>query len=578
MSKLKFLLITVLILACSSLFAKEYTIDNVNIRAEINANGTVDLTEARVYTFEEEFSWANYTIRKSGFTELTDISIRDAQGKYVNENTEEPRTFMVTTNEEEINLKWFYEAEDETRRFTIDYTIHGALAVGPEWTELFWTFIGDSWKKTTQQASVRILLPGDVGKDSVHAWLRTRNELTQTIPKSDGVLVNVTQLRSDQSLKVRFLFPTSVLATTEITAPELSLVSATSEEQAYQKQRQERIERRKQYASLGWYLTLIVAGLSGLIWIFFFSRYGKRHHPRAIPDQLYSPPTSEPPAIIGWLMQSQSVNGSHLLATIFDSARRGYFKIHEEEGEKKFLQKKKPRYRVEKAEEPSSVDLLDWEQDLYEYVTDQMQDDSIYFDELTDQRSDMQKWFSKWAKSVKEDAKSRNWIDSESVKGAIINGVIQSLLLAGSLLAIYWAGGFGAVALGATLLFGLLSFAIVHRTKIGEQVYQQWKAFKNSIKKGSGRQFGTSHIDKMIIYAIALGVSEKYLENWLAGTQVQLAHIPWIVFMTSTSNPAEVAASMNALASSGLTTVSSVAGAGGASAGSAGGGTGGGAG
>jgi len=570
--------ITVLTLAFSSATAKDYTIDNVNIRAEINADATIEITEVRTYTFEEHYSWANYTIRKAGFTELTDISIRDDQGKYVNKNTEAPRTFMVTTNEEEINLKWFYNATDETRKFFINYTIHGALAVGPEWTEHFWTFIGDSWKKTTRRASVRITVPGSVGADSLYSWLRTRNELTQVMPKSDGVLVNVTDLRSDQSLKVRFLFPTVLLRNPDITAPDLSLVSATSEEQAYQQHRQQRLERQKQFASLGWYLTIIVTGLSALVWIFFFSKYGKRYTPRAIPNHLYAPPTSEPPAIIGWLMQNQSVNGSHLVATIFDLARRDYFRIHEEEGEKKFLQEKKPRFWVEKAGEPDYAKLVDWELDLYEYVTNHMENGSVYFDELTDQRSEMHKWFTAWAKTVQSDAKSHNWIDNNSVRGAIINGVIQILLFIGGLLAIYWTGGFGAIALVAAFVFGLLSFAIVHRTETGEQVYRQWKAFTNAIKKGNGRQFGTNHIDKMIVYAIALGVARKHMETWLADTQVRQAHIPWIVFIASTSTSAEVAASMNALASSGLTTVSSVAGAGGASAGSAGGGTGGGAG
>ncbi|MCF7803894.1 MAG: DUF2207 domain-containing protein [Candidatus Marinimicrobia bacterium] len=569
------------IITATSVFAKDYTIDNVEIEARINADGTVRLTEARTYSFEEEFTWANYTIQKSGFTELTDISIRDGQGLYTHEDSEEPRTFQVTTNEQEINLKWFYQAEDETKTFTVEYTIHGALAVGPEWAEFFWNFIGDQWKTTTRSATVRSMLPRAVGSDSMHVWLRTLNESAAVTPREDGALITVERLKSNQSLKSRFLFPTPVLANPEITAPELTLTDVRADEAMYQKELEAELERKAHYASLGRYLTIIIAVLSLLIWVYFFRKYGVRHRIKGIPERLYSPPTSHPPATVGWLMQNRSVNGSHLVATLFDLARRGYFVLKEEEGEKKFLQKKKPRFRIELPEgagTTETADLLDWEQDLFEYVTSVMEDGVVYFDQLTDQRSNMRKWFTGWAKVVKEDAKSHAWLDSESIKGAIIHGVLQGLLLAFSLLAIYWTGLFGLIAAFTTAVFIILSFVIVRRTESGEEVFRKWKAFKTGIKNGDRNRFSAENIDKMFVYAVALAVSEKHLGHWLTEASPRAHAIPWIVFSGASSDAAAVASSMATLAGTGMQSVSSVAGGSGATAGSAGGGTGGGAG
>ena len=568
-----------LLFTCS-LHAKEYHIENVTIQAYIHSNGNVTMTEARTYEFEDDFSWANYTLDRRGFKDVTDISVRDESTTYVHKDTEAPGTFRVTYNEKEINLKWFFQAEDVTRTFTIEYTLRGALAIGTEWTEFFWNFIGDEWKKTTQHATVRLYLPTPVGQDSLYSWIRTMNTNTTLEQKRDGLFVTVDYLRSSQALKIRTLFPTALLSNPAITVPELMLADAQSEEETYQATLQERREHKAHYASLGRYLTILIAMLSLVLFVYFYRRYGMRHTVRAIPETLYTPPSTEPPAIIGWLMQKSTVNGSHLVATLFDLARRGLFTIHEEEGEKKFLQKEESRFRIEQTGEtpPEDANLLDWERDLYEYVMEHMESGSVYFDELTDQRSDMSKWFSEWAKKVKADAKSHQWIDPKSIKGAIIHGILQFVLLGTGILAIYWADLFGLIALFAAVIFGFLSFAIVRRTQSGEKIYRQWKAFTNGIKKGDHHQFNRKNIDTMFVYALALGVSEKHLEIWLSDIQVQQSYIPWIIFMHGTTNPATIAGSMTTLAGTGLQTVSSVAGGTGATAGSAGGGTGGGAG
>ena len=576
--KFKTVLLLGLILAFGSLCADEYTIDRVSISATIQQDGTIDYTEERTYTFDGEFSWATYTLPKNGFTEITNISIQDQSGQYSHINSEEPGTFKITTNDQEINFKWFYAAQNETKTFTIRYTLHGALAVGHTWTEFFWNYISDSWKEPTEEARITVEIPGIISEDSLHTWLRTDIQSANVAMRTNGFILTARDIGDDQNLLCRFLFPTSVLNNIPVTAEKLTLTSAQQEETDYRQKQIAQAERDAKQAVWGKFLSIAIAVLSLILWLYFFFQNGRRHKIRGVPEFLYDLPSEEKPAIIGWLIQSRSINGSHLIASIFDLAQRNFFTIHQEDAEKSFLKKEEYRFRLEKnldvTPEMRST-LTEWENALYEFVVDAMEDEFIYLDALTDQRSAIRKWFPKWSKQVKEDAKSRHWIDSSSKRAAMFHLGLQVLLFLGGIISILWGDMFGLIGTFTAFFFAILSVAIVRRTEQGEKVYQQWKALKRSIEKMPENNFARDHIDTLFIHAIALGLSEKKLKNWLQQVDLQTQQIAWIAFIPAVSSAASVAHAVTAMAGTGLTTVSSVAGGAGASAGAAGGGAGG---
>ena len=565
------------------LFADDYTIARVAVDATINRDGTVRYVEHRTYQYDGDFTWANYALPKSGFTEMTDIRVSDQSQQYTHENSEDPHTFQVTTNENEINIKWFYRAEDETKTFTIEYTLHDALAVGPEWSQFQSTYISNKWKKTTRAAQIRLALPEVIPADSIYNWVHgVRSKASLTVQES-SVAIRANDIRSSEYLQVKTLFPTRVLAHPDTTEPELSLAAVRETEQEHTRQVQEAMEQQAENRRLGLYLTLGIALVSLLVWLYFYRKYGVRHKPKGIPKTLYNLPTDDPPAIVGWLVQSKTVSGSHLVATLFDLARRGYFHIVQEEGEKKFLREKEDRFRILSVAEEDRTDSVEelnpWERDLYDYVTESMEDDGIYFDDLTDQRSMMSKWFREWSKAVKEDADSRGWYDEESKRGAIYCGIIQSVLFLGGLGTVALADVIGLIGTAAAFVFGLLSIVIYRRTPEGETVYRQWAAFKKGLKAMKSRQRGEANIDTLFVYAIAIGLGEEELKKWLSSVHLEDSTFPWIVFLPGMlGHPAEIATSMSTLAGTGLQSVTSVAGGTGATGASSVGGAGGGAG
>ena len=559
---------------------KEYSINRVDIDATIRPDGTVHIKEHRRYTYQGEFRWANYTLQKEGFTKLTGISIRDERGKYIHDSSEKPRSYMITTNEEEINLKWFYDAIDETRTFTLQYTIHGALAVGPDWTEWYWSFIGDGWREPTGETKIRITLPHKPEQDSIYVWLHTSARKDSVTTDSGVVHIHATNLPEEQPLTARILFPSRTLSGVGVNSPELSLAQVRDEEQKRRETLNAERNRQEFLQDYGRPASIILSLISLFIFAWIYRRYGQKASVPGAPEKLYSIPSKDPPALIGWLMQFYTVNGRNLVATIFDLAHRGYFKFHEETMQKKLLQTSSKRFLIEKTDQsPGPGDLLEWERALYEYITGKMTDGRIYFDALTDQRSDMGEWFSNWAEQVKNEAKSRGWRDEESIRGATINGIGQGvILLVGTGLVIV-TGTFALVPVIISFVLGLLSFAVIHRTREGERLYQEWKAFKRSLKSGDFTRRNQDLMNRLFVYAVAIGVSGREIRDWIREMEIGASQVPWIVFLAGTAEePAAVASSMSELTVTGIQTISSVAGGSGASAGSAGGGTGGGAG
>ncbi len=565
------------------LSAKNYTITHVQIESQINSDGTVSYAEHRTYAFDGEYTWANYALPKSGFSEITDVQVSDENRQYTHDNTEKPGTFQISTNSKEINIKWYYSANSESKTFTIRFIYHDAIAVGPIWSQFQSIYISNRWKKTTQNADILLKFPRPIATDSIYNWIHGISSKTSLSTSPDQVTIQARNITSSQYLQVRTLFPSSVLQNVKVTSPKLSLSMVQADEKARIQHIQALTEKKAQHRHLGILLTILIAFLSALVWILFFQKFGKRFKPKGIPKRLYDTPTEDPPAIAGYIVQYRSVSGSNLIATLFDLARRGYFRISQEQGEGGFLKKSEERFKITLVPEEARTESLDelngWELDLYDYVTDAMEDDNVYFDDLTDQRSMMRKWFNEWAKSVKDAAEAHDWYDKSSLRAAIYCGLLEFVLLAASIVGFILAEGWGLIGFLTALIFGLLTLTLYRRTPEGEKVYRQWKAFKESLKEGHHQRFDIKNIDKLFVYAIAVGLGEKQLSRWLTGMHVNESAIPWIVFAAGThASPAEVAASMSTLAATGLQTVSSVAGTGGATAGSSVGGAGGGAG
>jgi uncharacterized membrane protein len=295
-----------------------------------------------------------------------------------------------------------------------------------------------------------------------------------------------------------------------------------------------------------------------------------------IPDELH-------PAVIGRFLSSGMSTGHHVVATIFDLARKGYYKIEEEENtEKSFFNNQDSFFVIEKAEERPDTDLTDWERMVLDFVDNEIEDGNQRFDKLfSDAGSEFTEFFNDWKEKIKEIYEAKNWIDKKSYKGLWINIPVQLLLLAVAFFFLIVGNTpIAFIGLFTTIVMMIASFAIIRRTPEGEAVYKRWMAYRKGLKNADERTVRMEMLDRHFIYAVAFQLSTSKIKTLIEqGDDNFAVMFPWIVLMSgSSSTPASIASSIGALASTGTATATSVGGGAGASAGAAGGGAGGGAG
>lgn len=545
------------------------------IHSYIRADGTVKITEQRTYQFNGNFHWATRNIPLKGFNRITDIKISEDGHSYTNKNSETPGTFSVKTNGNQTEIKWYYDAKNESRTFTVSYVLHGALTIGPGWSQFYWNFIGENWKMNTQQLQIEIHFDSDIPSDSMHVWKHSQNASIQTSKNNSLISFTGKNVEAGSKVQIRTLFPTSYLSNVSVNDPKFSLTAAREMENKYQRTLAEQSEREK----WGSYLAALTAVVSMLAFLFFFLKYGKRFKIReTIPKKSLKIPDSNRPAIVGWLMNSRTIQSGHLLATLLDLSRRGFFRITEKENDDTtfFGNKKGPVFEVTITDAPVNGNLLDWEKMLYRFIQKRIDNGISRLDQIfKNNRAETQKWFSTWKKSVNQYARQKQWFDKRSQYGAIYNLIAQIVLFLLSLGTIIWLSHTGVFPMITSLFLAILSLAIYKRTYKGEVTYKQWKAYRDGLKNSMQSDELKQDLERHYINAIALGLTKDRIESLLTGYPDEFLHFYWFIPLHSGSSITNLANSMSTLAATGASSFPGVSGGTGASAGTAGGGGGG---
>ena len=573
--------ITLLVLPALS-FANDYTIPTVDVDVTVTENGRVKIVEHLTYVFDGNFSWADHRLPKEGFSKIDSIKVSENNSDYINQNSEEPGTFSVSESDEYFTIKWHYSASDTSRTFTVSYILGGAIATGPEWSEFFWNCLSSNREKSTDNFSLSFRLPGAVSQDSLYTFTRSKADDFVFNYTANGYDVGGQSISRRESARIRTLFPTSLFdgARVDISNPNLSLSNVLQDEEAYRENLEKQAERDAYYASITPAVTIILCLISLLIFITVYRKYGKRHSTSSLSDrETLVIPGQQPPAVIGKLMTAQQTTSNHLVSTLFNLARQGWFKITEKETESDgWLSSDETKFKVEMPSEVKKPDnsLLKHEEMVVEFARQRISEGNDTFDELfkgTD--SDVSKWYSRWTKQVKQEFEEKKWIDKNSYTGVIINFILQCILLIASVFLLVNGTPIAITALIFTALATIGSFAIIRRTPEGEETHKRWKAYADGLKNADERTIRMEYLDRHFIYSMALHLSKKQIEILLDSTNEPAnSVIPWIVLTHgSTANAASVASSFSTLAATGSTSFTGATAAGsGASVGTAGGG------
>lgn len=577
--------IGLMVLLSSIVTAKNYTIDNVRVIAEILQNGQVKITEYRTYTFDGSYSQANYELSRRGFDQVSEIRVSEDDQIYILSDSELPGTYFIDERNRSIDIIWNYKAEDESRTFVISYLLDGAIVVGPDYSEFFWTYLSDDWERATQSLYVELTLPGNHESDA-YGWVYGSSEKVSIDFLSNGfMLESLERLNRPNDVSVRYVFPTN-LVSSAVTHPDFSLAQVLNEEDQRELDRKQDEAWEEAVTPYIRVFSVFFIALSLVSFFMFYNKYGKRHHPlQQIPEVLFRPPTDLKPAVASWLIYSRNVVPNALAATLFDLARLGFFVIKEKNETTKILKKEKQVVVLDLVEpQPNTDKLTDYEKSLLTFIIDRCKEDNRLDKIFSSTNTKISSWYMKWSKLVANEGKALDLIDPESVKGMKYSMVVQFIILVFSITM------FVLVQIPDPAIAGLLgfvmflvSFSIQRYKPHGQELYKKFYSYRNGLKMAAKQRlvsqssFGSTPKDMHMIYAVAFAITGKKLESVLSHLDVDENTMHWILF---SGNPAmgtsAIVRSIGHVTTSVVTSTTTFSGAG-ATAGVAGGGAGGGA-
>lgn len=197
----------------STVFAKSYTIDNVQIRGWVEPNGNILMNEIFTYTFDGEYS---ELLR--AFPEEHRKQIDQFEAYKI--TIDNPEIGGITSD---ILMRIPVWAEGNKLVSEIDpnsssisvlykYYMRGAVKSYDTYSDLDILFFEDSVNHAIDYENVNISfkLPADVGEDKIHGFIHDRSGNIQSLHK-DGIIFETPKSKAYTETSTRVLFPSDIM-------------------------------------------------------------------------------------------------------------------------------------------------------------------------------------------------------------------------------------------------------------------------------------------------------------------------------------------------------------------------------
>lgn len=575
-------------------FAKSYSIDRIEINARIDGDGSLWISESRRYHFQGRFSWADYELPLQQLGPVSDFSLAENGHEYRQQDGNLPGTYAISSDEDRFYVRWNYRASHEQRTFTLRYRVADAVRRYRDLNEFYYQFVGKANRTSIGQVEVVLALPQPADTSQVRAW--AHGPMHGQLAFENGMIrLWVAPLPRGNWWEVRVIFPRDWVmggpkpidrTMREAIFAEERLLAETANAKGLAMQRKIQFREQHQSQAVTASMILAVIGLAALLLL--YSRYGQSY-PIPDPGRIAAEiPEDLSPAVVNYLHANRRMGAGAMIATIFDLGRRGYLQLQETIQEKKtlfgiFRKKIYTLQLMTDKYEQDKNDLAVHERAMVDFLFADLAGGRsvLTMDELKDSRRVVTRWFREWKKKVAQVWGGAGFYDKGSSIGTVMAAVMAVVIFVAGVLIILYLGQGGAIAVIAGIVLFLLSFVILKYTREVKQIKVRLSAFRRYLTRYRFQRDSSyleSHLDRFLIYGIALGVGSKVIKemvklvpDWRASD-----YFPWYMGTGVQGSPAAFAESVFSMVASMGATMGSASGIGGSAA--AGGGASGGAG
>ena len=494
-------------------------------------NGDFAVEETHTLEFSgEPFTFGFRTIRtgaSGGNDAIKNISVREGDINYTQSNSQEPHTYTVSRDGDEITIRWYFDPALGRKTYTFSYTVEGGVSVGvgQEGTsdEIFWTIIPDDHPGLVSSSKATIHLPEGVQpqrytgtSDYIVAGYNNNNQsdtiLTQVSDDGQTITYENTQpLVQGQSFEVRTQFASGLLD-----IPQAAW------------QRQQQIGDTISLILLVISLLLCVVGPLLILLLWYF----RGRDPQltvVVPEYISEPPENLPPAVVGTLIDEKA-DMQDIVSTLIDLANRGYITMTEEKNNHIFTRTGKDQH-----------DLLPFEKQFLKDIFDKKDERS-----LNDLRYKFSSKLPNLRNMVYQELVDENLVPASPHSVRRSYGCFAGLLFAGAVASFFILTALLAATVetvdtiacipftfGLTALLMLIAARYMpKKTAKGTEAAAKWNAFKNylqNIERYADLEESSDIFANYLGYAVAFGLERTWIRKFSAAplTPIPGWYIPY---------------------------------------------------
>ena len=339
----------VVVLSCapSHAYAKSYTCPSVTIDAQANADGSLDVTEARTFDFSGNFTAVWWSFDNMP-TKESMLSVKSVS--LTNESTGETQTLFpvefqrawreaggagypsYSVDEDENTVYVFFDESDCEVTMTLSYSISNFVQVYDDVAEVYWQYIGHGWAVDSDHVTTTLTVPVPAGTqvragDNVRAWGHGPLDGSLSIGDDGAIYAQVSSVSAGGYAEIHSVFPADWMNVSGSAANKHMgnrLDSVLEDEaQLANKANASRLQ------SLLFIVVCLVAAIGVIVWaVFMFFRHGREYKPQ-FQDTYWRdvPAKGLSPAVIGRLWRFDAESPNDLIATLMHLSHIGAIRL-----------------------------------------------------------------------------------------------------------------------------------------------------------------------------------------------------------------------------------------------------------
>ncbi|WP_300356062.1 DUF2207 domain-containing protein [Fusobacterium sp.] len=499
-----------------------YSVDNLNIEAKINKDGTVDVSEFAQYK-AQGINGIYYDIDYKGYGDLKNLQVfyeKDSEFIPATNNLSHKKGTYTTKDNDGLRQIKLYFPMSGKRWFLFKYTLSKGVTVYKDIAQFNRKMIGQGWKTDIDNVEVKIILPKNTNKNNIKAF--GHGQLTGNVDIVSGreIVYTLENYMKGKFVETNILFPKELVSNINP-----ALIKNENGYEKIMKMENDLADKtdiqRKLLQKKGSVGNIVFFSFWG--WVIFvvelnYIKNRKKHRVIDEPREYFNDIPDKFSPAVGGAIACGHVEPRQLLATVVDLVRRDVLEMVEDRESNETILRKK--------DYDESL-LKNYERFIIAWYIDELGNGvQISMEEIEriikDRRSAIAfgKNYEKWEAMVRKDLENVGFKIEKKHKIPMILGILTAFLSlpAGVFLTEYFEDRKFIYFPFAFFLIMVSTVSGKRYTLEAEKLRVRWVAFKKFLM-GYGNlkdaKIISMHIwEYYFVYAIAMGVSEEVAKGY----------------------------------------------------------------